>query len=77
VYVEMGFDDGDIVTIDINLADLESEAIFNILVSQIPCTASYRSYRYPAPMAIGLTDTLHAQLHISQMPSIASNRSPR
>ncbi len=42
VYVEMGFADSDMVTIDINLANEESAAKFNILVSQIPCTASYR-----------------------------------
>jgi hypothetical protein len=42
VYVEMGFADSDMVTIDINLANEESGAEFNILVSQIPCTASYR-----------------------------------
>jgi hypothetical protein len=38
----MGFADSDMVTIDINLANEESAAKFNILVSQIPCTASYR-----------------------------------
>jgi hypothetical protein len=42
VYVEMGFADSDMVTIDIDLANEESAAKFNILVSQIPCTASYR-----------------------------------
>jgi hypothetical protein len=42
VYVEMGFADSDMVTIDIDLANEESDAKFNILVSQIPCTASYR-----------------------------------
>ncbi len=42
VYVETGFADSDMVTIDINLANEESGAKFNILVSQIPCTASYR-----------------------------------
>ncbi len=34
--------DSDMVTIDIDLANEESGAKFNILVSQIPCTASYR-----------------------------------
>jgi hypothetical protein len=42
VYVETGFADSDMVTIDINLANEESGAKFNILVSQIPCTTSYR-----------------------------------